>query len=105
MHSSYCIYEGESTNNYVSEVKELPPEIQATIFNVKTFFFILGRHLCLSVKSVHSLAMSNHFSNIDSLGKSLTHSCLWRLFGSVRAESGALLSRSGLKEALYKWSE
>src|SRR6218665_2340382 len=48
--------------------KELPPEIQATIFNVKTFILILGRHLCLSVKSVHSLAMSNHSCNVDSLG-------------------------------------
>jgi len=67
MHSSYCIYEGESTNNYVSGVKNCPPEIQATIFNVETFYFILGRHLCLSVKSMHSLAMSNHSCNIDSL--------------------------------------
>jgi len=38
------------------------------------------------------------------LGKSLTHSCLWR-FGvkfrhSIRAVSGALLSNSGLEEAL-----
>ena len=58
MHSSYYIYEGESTNNYVSEVKD-----------VKTFFFILGHHLCLSVKPVHSLAISNHSSNIDSLSQ------------------------------------
>src|SRR6218665_1545787 len=47
--------------------------------------------------------------HVGTLGKSLTHSCLWR-FGvklrhSIRAVSGALLSRSGLEEALYKWSE
>ena len=43
MHSSYYVYEGESTNNYISEVKkELPPEIQDTIINVKTFFFNFG---------------------------------------------------------------
>jgi len=28
-----------------------------------------------------------------------------RLRHSIRAVSGALLSRSGLEEALYKWSE
>ena len=42
--------------------------------------------------------------HVETLGKSLTHSCLWR-FGvkirhSIRAVSGALLSRSGLEEAL-----
>src|SRR6218665_61602 len=47
--------------------KELPPEIQYTVFNVKTIFLILGRHRCLSVKSVRGLATSNHSSNIDSL--------------------------------------
>ena len=41
---------------------------------------------------------------VGTLGKSLTHSCLWR-FGvklrhSIRAVSEALLSRSGLEEAL-----
>ena len=41
---------------------------------------------------------------VGTLGKSLTHSCLWR-FGvklrhSIRAVSGALLSSSGLEEAL-----
>ena len=41
-----------------------------------------------------------------TLGKSLTHNCLWR-FGmklrhSIRAVSGAPLSSSGLEEALYK---
>jgi len=41
--------------------------------------------------------------------KSFTHSCLWR-FGvnlrhSIRAVSGALLSSSGLNEALQKYSE
>src|SRR6218665_640078 len=42
--------------------------------------------------------------HIGTLGKSLTHSCLWRfsvkLRHSIRAVSGALLSRSGLEEAL-----
>ena len=42
--------------------------------------------------------------HVGILGKSLTHSCLWR-FGvklrhSILAVSGALLSRSGLEEAL-----
>ena|SRR6218665_3011892 len=44
--------------------------------------------------------------HVGTLGKSLTHShsCMWR-FGvklrhSIRAVSGALLSRSGLEEAL-----
>ena len=42
--------------------------------------------------------------HVGTLGKSLTQSCLWR-FGvklrhSIHAVSGALLSRSGLEEAL-----
>src|SRR6218665_3516648 len=42
--------------------------------------------------------------HVGTLGKSLTHRCLWR-FGvklrhSIRAVSDALLSRSGLEEAL-----
>src|SRR6218665_3937785 len=42
--------------------------------------------------------------HVGTLGKSLTRSCLWR-FGvrlrhSIRAVSGALLSSSGLEEAL-----
>src|SRR6218665_1868656 len=44
-----------------------------------------------------------------TLRKSLTHSCLWRfsvkLRHSICAVSGTLLSRSGLEEALSKWSE
>ena len=46
--------------------------------------------------------------HVGTLGKSLTHSCLWR-FGvklrhSIRAVSGALLSRSGLEEVwLNEW--
>ena len=46
---------------------------------------------------------------VGTLGKSLTHSYLWRfdvkLRHSIRVLSGALLSRSGLEEALQKWSE
>src|SRR6218665_484248 len=42
--------------------------------------------------------------HVGTLGKSLTHSCLWRsgvkLRHSIRAVSGALLSRIRLKEAL-----
>ena len=42
--------------------------------------------------------------HVGTLGKSLTHSCLWcfgvKLRHSIRAVSGALLSRSGLEEAL-----
>src|SRR6218665_147597 len=42
--------------------------------------------------------------HVGTLGKSFTHSCLWR-FGvkfrhSIRAVSGALLSSRGLEEAL-----
>src|SRR6218665_223397 len=41
---------------------------------------------------------------VGTLGKSLSHSCLWRsgvkLRHSIRAVSGALLSRIRLKEAL-----
>src|SRR6218665_1658399 len=40
-------------------------------------FLILGRHLCLNVKSVHSFSLSNHSCNIDSLTASLsTVDCL-----------------------------
>ena len=47
--------------------------------------------------------------HVGTLGKFLTCSCLWR-FGvklphSFRAVSAALLSGSGLEEALYKWLE
>ena len=42
--------------------------------------------------------------HVGTLGKSLTHSCLWRfgvkLLHNIRAVSGALLSRNGLEEAL-----
>ena len=48
---------------------------------------------------------SRSSSHVGTLGKSLAHSCLW-LFSvklrhsSIRAVSGALLSSSGLEEAL-----
>ena len=42
--------------------------------------------------------------HVGALGKSLSHSCLWRLGMKlrhrIRAVSGTLLSRSGLEEAL-----
>ena len=56
------------------------------------------------------LSTESHSScHIETLGKSLTRSCLWR-FGvklrhCIRTMSGALLSSSGLEEALQKWSE
>jgi len=39
MHSSYYIYAGESTNSYVSEVKQLPAEIHDTMANIKNISF------------------------------------------------------------------
>ena len=47
--------------------------------------------------------------HVETLDKSFTCSCLWRsglkLRHSIRAVSGAPLSSSGLKEALYKLPE
>ena len=47
---------------------------------------------------------SHSSRQVETLGKSLTHSCLWhfgvKLQHSIRAVSGALLSYSGLEEAL-----
>jgi len=47
--------------------------------------------------------------HVGTLGKFLTHSCLWHfsvtLRHSIRAVPGALLSSSGLEEALKKWPE
>jgi len=58
---------------------------------------LAGLPIC-QLETIHS---SRH---VGTLGKSLTHSCLWR-FGvklrrSIHAVSGALLSRSGLEEVL-----
>ena len=52
---------------------------------------------------------SSSSRHVGSMGKSFTHSYLWR-FGvklrhSIRALSVAPLSSSGLEEALQKWSE
>src|SRR6218665_1090046 len=50
---------------------------------------------------------SSSSRGIGTLGKFLTHSCLWR-FGvklrhSIPSVSGALHSSSGLERALYTW--
>ena len=47
--------------------------------------------------------------HIGTLGKSLTHNCLWHIGmkfqHSIRAVLEVPLTRNGLEEALYKWSE
>src|SRR6218665_1405266 len=42
-------------------------------------FLILGRHLCLSVKLVHSFSLSNHSYNIDFLVAVKIIGANWRL--------------------------
>ena len=65
----------------------------------------VGGSLVESAPFVRRVAGSNPAGrHVGTLGKSFTHSCLWR-FGvklrhSIRAVSGAPLSNSGLEEAL-----
>ena len=94
--------------------------------NLRAYIYIYMRHQCATMSSTYvgtwwRIGWVDSFQpegrgfdsrsrrHVGTLGKSLTHSCLWR-FGvklrhSIRAVSGALLSRSELEEKLLKWSE
>src|SRR6218665_1823858 len=67
-------------------------------------WWLIGRFVAFRPKGRGFESRSSRHTG--TLGKSFTRSCLWR-FGvklrhSIRAESGAPLSSSGLEEALYK---
>ena len=75
---------------------------------VKTLNFgawwLIGRFYAFPLKSRGFKSRSG--CHIGTLGKSFTYCCLWRfgvkLWHSIHAVSGALLSSIGLKEVLQK---
>ena len=69
MHSSYYIYEGESTNNYVSEVKNCLLRFKTPYLMLKQFLFIYEAPSMFKCKIGAQFRHEyNHSSNIDSFG-------------------------------------
>ena len=74
------------------------------ITNKITLWWLIGRSIAFRLKG--SGFESRSRDHLGTLGKSFTRSCLWHLVvklrHSIRALSGAPLSKNGLAEALFE---